>query len=384
MKNTDKKNIFKESALWRDILNNKLFSSLLMAFLLFMTIYAFTKISHLFTPIVQMVSIIGSPFLFAVLFYYLFEPIVRYIEKKDIPRKWAVWIVFLGLGILLSLFITYIIPGIGDQFRELFDDFPRIWANVLNQIEQLLYDDWLNELYQSVQETDILTRISDQLTNVFSVTIGSIGSAIGIFSRIGVTVLTTPFILYYLLIDGSRLKKNILKYTPTRARPTMKKFLFQASNQVGSYVRGQLLVALSVTVLFYAGYKIIGLEYALVLSISAGLLNLIPYIGSILSAVPAMIIGAFVSPFKLLQVLFVLAIEQFIEGRFVSPQILGNSLDIHPILILFILLVSGSIFGFVGLVFGVPGFAVLRVIWNLFFDWFSEKYDYYDEVPSEK
>lgn len=374
----ENKNI-KETIFGRDILNNKLVTVLLVALLLFTTVFAFTKISYLFTPLVQIFSIIGSPILFAILFYYLFIPIVIYLESQGLSRKMAVWLVFLGVFILLALAITFIIPGIGDQFRELIDNFPRIWANVLHQIEQLLYDEWLTEAYQTIQETQILTRISEQLTNVFSVTIGSITSAIGIVTRISVTLFTVPFILYYLLIDGKQLKKMIMKYTPNRARPVMKKFLFQASDQVGSYVRGELLVAISVMIMFYIGYRIIGLEYALVLSISAGFLNLIPYLGSILSAVPAMIIGAFVSPFKLLQVILVLMVEQFIEGRFISPQILGNSLNIHPILILFILLVSGSLFGFVGLVFGVPGFAVVRVLWQLFFDWFSENFDYYND-----
>ncbi len=378
MKESKKENI-KETIFGRDILNNKLVTVLLVALLLFTTVFAFTKISYLFTPLVQIFSIIGTPILFAILFYYLFIPIVIYLESKGLSRKMAVWLVFLGVFILLALAITFIIPGIGDQFRELIDNFPRIWANVLHQIEQLLYDEWLTEAYQTIQETQILTRISEQLTNVFSVTIGSITSAIGIVTRISVTLFTVPFILYYLLIDGEQLKKMIMKYTPNRARPVMKKFLFQASDQVGSYVRGELLVAISVMIMFYIGYRIIGLEYALVLSISAGFLNLIPYLGSILSAVPAMIIGAFVSPFKLLQVILVLMVEQFIEGRFISPQILGNSLNIHPILILFILLVSGSLFGFVGLVFGVPGFAVVRVLWQLFFDWFSENFDYYND-----
>lgn len=372
-------NNIKNTVFGRDILNNKLVTGLLIALLLFTTVFAFTKISYLFTPLVQIFSIIGSPILFAILFFYLFTPLVTYLEDKGLSRKMAVWLVFLGVFILLALAITFIIPGIGDQFRELVDNFPRIWANVLHQIEQLLYDEWLTEAYQTIQETQILTRISEQLTNVFSVTIGSITSAIGIVTRISVTLFTMPFILYYLLIDGEQLKKMIMKYTPNRARPVMEKFIFQASDQVGSYVRGELLVAISVMIMFYIGYRIIGLEYALVLSISAGFLNLIPYLGSILSAVPAMIIGAFVSPFKLLQVILVLMIEQFIEGRFISPQILGNSLNIHPILILFILLVSGSLFGFVGLVFGVPGFAVVRVLWQLFFDWFSENFDYYKD-----
>lgn len=378
----DKRKI-KESVFWRDVIDNKLVSVLFISFLLFITIYAFTKISYLLTPVFQIFSIIGTPILFAILFYYLFVPMVVYLQEKGISRKYSVWIVFLGVFILLALAITFIIPGIGDQFRELIDNFPQIWANVLSQIEQLLYDEWLTEAYQTIQETEILTRVTDQLSNVFSVTIGSITSAIGIVTRISVTLFTMPFILYYLLVDGKNLKKLILKYTPSRGRPVMKKFMFQASDQVGSYVRGELLVALSVMVMFYVGYRIIGLEYALVLSISAGFLNLIPYLGSMLSAIPAMIIGAFVSPFKLLQVILVLIIEQFIEGRFISPQILGNSLNIHPIIILFILLVSGSMFGFVGLVFGVPGFAVLRVIWHLFFDWFSETFDYYEDPSKE-
>ena len=369
----------KESIFRQNILNSKLVSTLLIALLLFTTIFAFTRISYLFTPLVQIFSIIGSPILFAILFYYLFVPLVAYFETKELSRKMSVWLVFLGVFIILALAVTFIIPGIGDQFRDLVDDFPRIWANVMYQIEQLLYDEWLTEAYQTVQETQVLTRITEQISNVFSVTIGSITSAIGIMTRIGVTLFTMPFILYYLLIDGDNLKKTIIKYTPTRARSFMNKFMFQASDQVGSYVRGELVVAIAVMIMFYIGYRIIGLEYALVLSISAGFLNLIPYLGSILSAVPAMIIGAFVSPFKLLQVILVLIIEQFIEGRFISPQILGNSLDIHPILILFILLVSGSLFGFVGLVFGVPGFAVLRVLWDLFFDWFREHSGYYSE-----
>lgn len=379
-----KKDEVKESIIWRNVMNNKAVSALVIALLLFTTIFTFTKISYLFTPIVQIFSIIGTPILFSILFYYIFAPIVTYLETRGVRRKVAVWVVYFVVFVLLGLAITFIIPGIGNQFRELFDNFPRIWANVLNQIEQLLYNEWLTEVYQTIQATEILSRITEQLSNVFTVTIGSISSAIGIVTRISLTFLTVPFILYYLLIDGDRLKRTILKYTPTRMRPLMKKFMFQASDQVGSYVRGELLVALSVMVLFYIGYRIIGLDYALVLSISAGLLNLIPYLGSILSSFPAMIIGAFVSPVKLVQVILVLIIEQFIEGRLISPQILGNSLDIHPIMILFILLVSGSLFGFIGLVFGVPGFAILRVIWLLFFEWFSETFDYYDEESTRE
>lgn len=373
-----------ETIIWRQVADNKFVSGLFIALLLFLTLFVFTKIAYLFAPITQIFSIIGTPIIFSILFYYLFVPIVSYLENKGMTRQASVLTVFMAVLVAIALAITFVIPSIRDQFKELIDNFPRIWASVLNQAEQLLYDEWLTEIYQSVQETQIITRITEQASNLFSVTLGSIGSALSLLTKIGVTIFTMPFILYYLLIDGDRFKDTVMKYTPTRMRPVMQEFMTKSSQQVGSYVRGQLLVALAVMGIFYIGYLIIDLEYALILSIFAGLLNMIPYLGSIVSIVPALIIGAFVSPFKLFQVIIVLALEQFIEGRFVSPQILGNSLDIHPLVILFILLVSGSLFGFVGLVFGVPGFAVLRVIWDLVFEWIRDNYDYYDEVPNEK
>src|SRR5699024_6625235 len=135
-------------------------------------------------------------------------------------------------------------------------------------------------------------------------------------------------------------------------------------------------------VLFFFCYFIIYLYYAFILSLFVIVVNLVSYLGSIMSSVPALIIGAFVSPLQLFKVIVVIAIEQTLEGRVVSPQILGNRLEIHPLIILFILLVAGSLFGFMGLILAVPGFGVLRVIWNLFFDWLKKNYDYYEEESS--
>ena len=98
-----------------------------------------------------------------------------------------------------------------------------------------------------------------------------------------------------------------------------------------------------------------------------------------MASIPALILGAFVSPLQLVKVIIVIIIEQTLEGRVISPQILGNKLEIHPLVILFILLVAGSLFGFMGLILAVPGFGILRVIWNLFFDWLKESYDFYEE-----
>lgn len=375
---------FSSTWFWKYVIDNKFVSALFISFLLFLTIFIFLKISHIFTPVRQMLSIVGPPIVFAMLFYYLLKPMVDGLEKRWMSQKLAIWTVFGGILLVIALAITFLIPGIREQVNALIINFPNIWYSVLTQLEELFYTDWLTQIYQEVQATNILERISAQITNVFGVTIDSIGSFFGSVAKITVTVFTMPFVLYYFLADGDRFKQKINEITPTKIRPMLNKFMVQASHQVGSYVRGELLVAVSVSVMFYIGYRIIGLEYALLLSILAGILNLIPYLGSILATIPALIIGAFVSPWQLVQVILVLAVEQILEGRIISPQILGNKLDLHPLIILFILLISGSLFGFMGLILAVPGFGVIRVIWNLFFEWIRDNYDYYDEVPEEE
>ena len=369
-----------ETWFWKYVIDNKFVSSLVILFLLFLTIYMFLKISHVFDWVGQVLSIIGPPVVFAMLFYYLFKPIVDGLEKKGLTRKWAIWLVFLGLLLVIGLFVTFLIPGIREQINTLIEEFPVYWNSALLQLEKLVDADWLTQIYQEIQQTNLIERATAQLTNLFSVTIDSLGTFFGSMAKVVVTLFTMPFVLYYFLADSTRFKQGIINITPTKARPIVNKFMAQAGFQIGAYVRGELMVAISVAALFYVGYRIIDLDYALLLSISAGLLNLIPYLGSILSAVPALIIGAFVSPWKVLQVILVLSVEQLIEGRVVSPQILGSKLDLHPLVILFILLIAGSLFGFMGLILAVPGFGVLRVIWNLFFEWLRENYDYYDEV----
>lgn len=375
-----RKIVFSDTWFWKNVVDNKFVSVLFISLLLFLTIFIFTKIAYVFEPLRLGVSLIAPPIVFAALLYYLINPIVEWLINKGLRRNLSIILVFIGILLVIALSITFIIPGIRDQINELIIAFPRIWETVLLQVEELLYTDWLTQIYQEIQATNIIERVTSQITNLFSVTIDSLGSLIGVLSRLTITVATLPFVLYYMLVDKERFKHSIIKLTPTRMRGTMHKFMVQASEQVGAYVRGQLVVALLVGIIFYVGYRIIDLEYALILSLAAGILNLVPYLGSIMASIPALIIGAFVSPLKFVQVVLVIIVEQTLEGRVVSPLILGNELDIHPLTILFLLLVSGSIFGFMGLVLAVPGFAVLRVIWNLFFEWVQRTYDLYDEV----
>ena len=170
---------------------------------------------------------------------------------------------------------------------------------------------------------------------------------------------------------------------PTAWRNDTSTVLTQVNLQLSSYVRGQLIVAGTIAIMFSIMFSIIGLKYAVVIGISAGFLNLIPYLGSFLAIIPAFIIALVAGPLMVIKVAIVFVIEQTIEGRFVSPLVLGSKLNIHPITILFVLLTSGKIFGFWGVLIGIPVYASAKVIVVYFYKWYRKISRLYEDEELE-
>ena len=164
--------------------------------------------------------------------------------------------------------------------------------------------------------------------------------------------------------------------------------LSDVNQQLSNYVRGQVTVAIIVAVMFMIFFKIIGLRYAVTLGVTAGILNLVPYLGSFLAMLPALVLGLIAGPVMLLKVVIVFIVEQTIEGRFVSPLILGSQLNIHPINVLFVLLTSGSMFGIWGVLLGIPVYGSAKVVISAIFEWYKAVSGLYgirgEEVKSEQ
>lgn len=111
---------------------------------------------------------------------------------------------------------------------------------------------------------------------------------------------------------------------------------------------------------------------------------MIPYLGSFLAMIPAILVGAFISPWMLVKVLIVFAVEQTVEGRVLSPLILGSNLKIHPVTIIVVLLASGKMFGVLGVIFGIPGYAVLKVLVSHLFNWYQANSSLYEQQSNEQ
>lgn len=363
---------------WKKIINNKIVSALVITFLLFINIYIFTRISYIFRPLGIILGIVGPPMIFSVIFYYLLNPIVDWLERKRFSRNTAIAFLF---SILILLFVggmNFLVPIIRDQLESLIETWPTYWNNLMLQLDSLLNTQAFTEFMDQLGETTVLETLTNQTSQVVNVTMGSIGSLIGTVTQIVITLFTLPFVLYYLLRDGKKIPPFVTKYIPIQARPKVNELFTAINRQVSFYVRGQLIVAISVGFIFWIGFTIVGLDFALTLGIFAGFLNLIPYLGSFVASIPALIIAVVHSPFMLAKVLMVFAVEQILENRIISPQIIGNTLKIHPVNIIFLILIGGRLFGIMGVVFGIPGYAILKIIVSMAFDWYRAYSGWYD------
>ena len=180
-----------------------------------------------------------------------------------------------------------------------------------------------------------------------------------------------PFIVFYLLRDSSKMKEAFVSYLPTKMRQPIHRILGDVNRQLAGYVQGQVTVAIIVGFMFSIMFTIIGLRYAVTFGIIAGFLNMIPYLGSFLATIPVFILALVEGPVMVVKVALVFIVEQTIEGRFVSPLVLGSKLSIHPITIMFILLTAGSMFGVWGVFLGIPVYASIKVVVKEIFEWYK-------------
>jgi predicted PurR-regulated permease PerM len=176
--------------------------------------------------------------------------------------------------------------------------------------------------------------------------------------------LLIPFIVFYLLKDMKSMHRGVLMLIPGAYRGRVSRILHDIDAALGQYIRGQLTVCFILGILTYIGYKIIGLPYAGVLAVFAGITDVIPYIGPFLGAAPAILIALTVSWKIAVLTIAINLLIQFLEGNVVSPLVVGKTLHLHPLLIILAVTVGGEVAGITGLIFAVPLVAVGKVIFQ--------------------
>ncbi|HHD1619431.1 TPA: AI-2E family transporter [Enterococcus faecalis] len=341
---------------WRWFLNNQVVTALLIVLLVLLIILTFTKVSYLFKPVWQFFGVVGLPVIMAGILYYLLNPIVDYLEKKQISRVWSI----IGLFILIVALLIWggivIVPKIREQSVSFVNHFPQYIDTIDQKSQEILSDPLFAQFREQLEAAGdkVVSSLGTIIKNVSTFTVQGIGNFFGAVATIFVAIITMPFILFYLLKDGKNLAPYLMKFLPVKMRKPTLKVLAEVNDQVSSYIRGQLTVAFAVAIMFMIGFSVIGLDYAVTLGIVSG-------------------------PALLIKVLIVFAIEQTVEGRFISPLVLGSQLSIHPVTILVVLLTSGKLFGIVGVILGIPVYAAAKVIITHIFEWYQIVSGLYDE-----
>lgn len=381
----DKNQKFSLTWFFRLFLNSQAVTGLLVVLLTFLTIFIFSKISFVLQPIANFLEIVLLPMILTGLLYYLLNPMVDWMEKHKISRTVGISILFVLIVLLLIWGLAVAIPSIQDQVVAFAQNLPSNIRKIESQVTGLLQDKRFEQFRPTALE--VLNKVNDQVVayaqKFSSSAVNWASNLISTASQIIVAILIMPFILFYLLRDGQYLNKHITQYLPTKWREPIGTVLTDVNSQLSNYVRGQVTVAIIVALMFSVMFSLIGLSYPITLGIMAGFLNLIPYLGSFLAMIPAVILGLIAGPVMLIKVLIVFMVEQTIEGRFVTPLILGSSLSIHPITILFVLLTAGQMYGVLGVLLGIPIYASIKVLVKAIFEWYKTFSDLYEDEQKE-
>ncbi len=255
-------------------------------------------------------------------------------------------------------------PPLQQQIAGLVSNAPRLVRVLQGHLLTLEENEWVVRLLgpQALN----LDGLVNQVTALASSLLTTIGENITPIIKVTADVLTmlflVPFILFYMLADGEKLAPTLVSYLlPQPLQGEGRRILRDMDQALSAYIQGQALVSLSVGLLTFLGYLIIGLDYALLLALVMAVTNIIPFVGPILGGIPAIIVGLVMSPGMAVRALFVIVVAQQVESLLISPRIMGKKLGSHPVVILFVILISGSLAGFWGVLFAIPAFAVLRV-----------------------
>lgn len=347
-------------------------------------IWVCSRISFVFSPLATFISTLFAPVVIAGFLFYLFDPVVRLlmhlkVKQKKLSRTWSVAIVFLILIGLVVLAAAVAIPLLVSQIGDLIGQTP----HYLKDLQQLgnHYYHQLNELewFKQLKINNYLAELQNNFLKWLKSLAGSLttslGTIIGKITSITVTIVTVPFILFYMLKDGHRLVPNIQKAFPAKHEEQVAELLEKLNQTLSKYIAGQAIECLFVASFISLGYWLIGLPYAFLLGIFAGMTNIIPYLGPYIGIFPALILAMTVSNQVVLLVIIVCVVIQQVDGNLIYPNVIGKSLNIHPLTIIILLLVAGNLAGLLGMILAVPVYAVLKVVIKYFYDIYRLQHD---------
>ena len=307
-----------------------------------------------------------TPFVVGIGIAYLADPFVDRLEARGWPRSMATVMVFLVLIFLLIGLFLGIYPLLIKQIQTLVQMLPsiEIWFNAT-----LL--PWLQSNLGLDVKSMKLDLVTEGLAAEWKQTGGVISrvakyateSSMGLISTLG-SVAMVPVVAFYMLRDFDLVTERIKMLLPLSIQPQVNAWAIESNNVLAAFMRGQLLVMLSLGAIYALGLHLVGLNYALLIGVLAGLASVVPYLGFVVGIAAALTISLFQfdNYLPLVMVLVVFSVGQIVESFVLTPLLVGDRIGLHPVAVIFAILAGGQLFGFMGVLLALPIAAVIMVL----------------------
>ena len=328
---------------------------------------AWAAIAALAVVILRALGPVLTPFLVASVLAYALTPLVDRLDNLGagrMPRLLAVVIVELLFIVALLCVLLLIVPVLVKEMPLMREQLPQLFDRLHATLSP-----WLAQFgfRISLDLASLREQLTEYLKTNWGDSFGSVWSSLKIggsmaAALIGNAVLI-PVALFYLLLDWKQLVARVLQLVPPRVRPNVDSFSSEADEVLGQYLRGQLLVMLTMAVFYSTGLALFGLDLALPIGIFTGLAMFVPYVGFGIGMVLAVLAGLleFASARAFVMVGVVYGLGQVFEGFYLTPRLVGERIGLHPLAVIFALLAFGQLLGFVGVLIALPASAVLLV-----------------------
>ncbi|MGM8212955.1 AI-2E family transporter [Virgibacillus sp. W0430] len=338
----------------------RLFYILALVAFICLLIFLFSKTFPFLKHLILFFWQLSAPFIIAIFIAYLLYPLVVKLHNWNIQKPLAIlfiYFIFFG-GIAYSIYLGY--PAIVHQVRDLNEQLP----HVIRMYEALIY-----QLYESTSflpETvhekmdKLIYRMELALENILEKLVGGVTK---LFDFI-IVLTVIPVLVFYFLKDYLKIKDTIKRFLPAKHRAAIEQMIHAIDKSLGNYIRGQMIVAVFVMVTTWVVFYFMNIKYALLLAVIIGLTNIIPYFGPIIGTVPAVLITLSVSGKLAIIVIVVSFVIQLVESNFLSPYIVGRTTKIHPVTIIFVLLLGAKLSGIIGMIVAVPIYMICKEVFR--------------------
>lgn len=308
------------------------------------------------------------PFVLSFAFAYLLNPVVKYFEVRGLRRDHLVAGLYLIVAAVITAAANTLLPAITKEMALLQGKAPVYFARVGDMIAdyqvelaqrlpfgQAVVEAWSLKLYDPIVKQ--LPKLPTYVLGLFP-----------LFSL----VFLVPFITFFLLLDSGKLLQRVIQWCPSRYVEQALHLVSEIDTSLGNYIRGLMIIVLTIGAASYIGLTVLGVDYALAVATLAGISSFIPYLGAILGAAVGALVAFFqfhnlTVPFQVVVLFFAIRLA---DEAFVQPLVSKHSIHIHPLIFLLALMVGGKLFGFVGLLFAVPAACILKSLLIVAWDWY--------------